>query len=351
MRVQRSTFLCTVLFCSTLANSGCVDTPTPSAWADGIWETTLRQHADDGPDEVWTVNDNGRVTFEQTREACRCEVPYRLNERTRAFDDTAIRVDTDVDGVPTSTTTFTFDDEGRVSRFVNDLFAYDQRYDVTYAYDDQGRLESFTDIDDVTTTAEYDGGDRVVRILRNLLPTWTATYDDDGRITSSDDGRTHNAYRYDDDGRLAESDNTFQGETYVTSYTYDEQGRFVLAESATAAGEAATSRGAVYDDDGHLTETFHHDHRTDAGYSTTRRYDDAGRLVAFDTQTAAGAFEYTDVDENTVEVAFFLDDEWQSTTTYARRDQPSASVPPLPVFDIPAPHPRAEETMTFPVWE
>jgi RHS repeat-associated protein len=108
--------------------------------------------------------------------------------------------------------------------------------------------------------------------LEELLPggmaaTYTASYDDDGRLLTTGYGERQDHYEYGAERRLAR---IAAADGQVTNLSYDEEGRLVLLEKS--AGESVA---ISYDAAGLLTGLV------DAGGRAVRfEYDSAGRLVA-----------------------------------------------------------------------
>jgi RHS repeat-associated protein len=121
-----------------------------------------------------------------------------------------------------ATTTYVYDDLGNVLSVTSP-----DTGTTTYTYDEAGNLLTQTDANSVTVEYEYDALNRPTTIsYPNSALNATMTYDEGtnqkGRLTTMVDGSGTTTSSYDVFGNLAQKSKVIDGNTHLTTYTYDD---------------------------------------------------------------------------------------------------------------------------------
>lgn len=99
----------------------------------------------------------------------------------------------------------------------------------TTTYDEAGNLKISTDAKGQSATRQYDGLNRIVKIIYSDGSVISFNYDQGansvGRLSSIEDSSGKTEYSYDQRGHLLEEKHTINGASYATSYSYDTAGR------------------------------------------------------------------------------------------------------------------------------
>ncbi len=120
------------------------------------------------------------------------------------------------------TTTYTYDDLDNLTQLVSP-----DTGTTTYTYDDAGNRLTQTDARSKTTTYTYDALNRVSSITYpdtslNVTFTYDSGTNGKGRLTGMTDASGTTTYTYDKRGNLASESKVISGQTYLTSYAYDD---------------------------------------------------------------------------------------------------------------------------------
>ena len=136
----------------------------------------------------------------------------------------------------TGTSTYTYDDLGRLSSQTNGAGAT-----VRYGYDGVGELTTLTYPNGKTVTQTYDGAGNLIQIADWLGKSFTFRYDHDGNVISqSDPNRVTAAYRYDLNDQILTIADTDHGVPLASfAYRRDNLGQVTAAIQAGSPGFAA----------------------------------------------------------------------------------------------------------------
>ena len=120
-------------------------------------------------------------------------------------------------------TTYVFDDNGRVRQTISpDTGA------TAYSYDAAGNLISRSDAKGVTIAYEYDYLNRLTKIDypddADTIHAYDACTNGKGRLCSLTDASGSTSYEYSPKGELARETKIINSYTYITQYTYDQNG-------------------------------------------------------------------------------------------------------------------------------
>jgi len=190
-----------------------------------------------------------------------------------------------------NTTTNHYDESGRLVRVVDP-----DGHDVEYTYDAAGRRETVTDKRGNTTTYVYNEHDQVTSIIDPLGNTITRTYDANGNMLTETDKRGNTTtFTYNALNLQVTRQVDVGGETYVTTYDYDNMQR--LNKVTNARGYATTkvfdatgrlqseldalnqSVEYTYDANGNVTEKQTKDDNGNVLKSVRMVYDDLDRMT------------------------------------------------------------------------
>lgn len=176
--------------------------------------------------------------------------------------------------------TFGYTGMGKLLSSTDPLTRTDQ-----YAYDTRGRLLTTTFPDTSTMTNTYDPASNVTRKLYSAGPDLQFAYnvsnlliaanglgltrDDEGRITSTDNGGDLFDATYDDGGRLLTA--SYNSGDFTVTYGYDTTSGLLASVTDSLTG---TSMTFAYDNAGRLTALGRPN-----GVNTTLTYDSASRLT------------------------------------------------------------------------
>ncbi len=199
-------------------------------------------------------------------------------------------------GAAISHSVMTYSEDGQLlTSLWEDQYGWEKE---AYTYDSLGRTESYTDDSSYTfgeqtydshrvITYEYNVwgllSRKVFRESEDLTYVTVYTYDDNGRILSEETITPDSSYvylsEYDDNGNLIRYTSMYGDEvTYSRVYTLDEQGRVIVARQLNGDGEVESTDEYVYDAAGNMIEdTF-----TGSGaYSSVIRfaYDERGNEI------------------------------------------------------------------------
>ena len=136
----------------------------------------------------------------------------------------------------TGTSTYTYDDLGRLSSQANGADAT-----VRYGYDSAGEITALTYPNGKTVTQAYNGAGNLVKITDWLSKSFTFRYDHDGNVTSQRDPNKVTAnYRYDLNNQVIAITDTHRGVPLASfAYRRDNLGQVTSATQAGSRGFAA----------------------------------------------------------------------------------------------------------------
>ena len=246
---------------------------------------------------VTSLEYNGTGDLIRTIDALGNEATYTYNAAGEHLSESRTRT-LPAGGTETLTTSFTYDDMGRLTTTqAADGTTTSRGYDALgriasetdelgrvtrLSYDARGRWTGTSFPDGTDESRSYDDAGRLLTRTDRAGRTTSHTYDAMGRMlttTAPDGAVTHRAYN-----AAGELISTTDARGNVTTYTYDAAGRRV-----TVTDPLGNSNGTTYDDAGNKAST------TDArGNTTTFIYDDLNRLTV--TQLPDGSTTQTAYD-------------------------------------------------------
>ncbi|MBW2064874.1 MAG: RHS repeat protein, partial [Deltaproteobacteria bacterium] len=170
-----------------------------------------------------------------------------------------------------------------------DVLSDTEAYITTFTYDQAGNLASKTDKEANTTYYQYDGLNRLIKVIDPLGQETQYTYDDRDNLIQLTDARgntTH--FEYDRNNRLVKEIRPMGEET---TYQYDGVGNLIQKTDAKN-----QKTGYLYDDAGRLVEIKYYgtDDHVNPVKTVRFTYDRVGNLKTYDDGTTSARYGYDD---------------------------------------------------------
>jgi len=266
---------------------------------DGAGNTTLFEYDSDGKLTRQTDAEGKMIYYQYDTEGRLVKtIDGNGNEIAMEYDDTSGPGCASCSGggpnqpsritYPTFSKEYVYDLRGRKIE-ERDVLSDTEAYITTFTYDQAGNLASKTDKEANTTYYQYDGLNRLIKVIDPLGQETQYTYDDRDNLIQLTDARgntTH--FEYDRNNRLVKEIRPMGEET---TYQYDGVGNLIQKTDAKN-----QKTGYLYDDAGRLVEIKYYgtDDHVNPVKTVRFTYDRVGNLKTYDDGTTSARYGYDD---------------------------------------------------------